>query len=973
MTARSTGMSGPRSGGSIRLRGVRQNNLAGFDLDIPLRRLTVVTGVSGSGKSSLAFDTLFAEGQRRYIETFSPYARQFFDRMDKPRVDRIVGIPPAIAIEQRNTVRSNRSTVGTMTEICDYMKVLWTHFSRPRCSGCEGIIAAEGPLDVWKFLSGRFGERIHITFPSRLDPGLGPRECLELIRSQGFRRCLVADRVRDLDALLSRRALPEGLESVEVIQDRIKVGPRSRARVLEACESAFSFGRGHLGIHLAAEGSERVLPLRVFSRRLSCPDCGIEVERPSPSLFSFNSPLGACPDCRGLGQAEGVDLRKVIQEPWRSLRQGAVAPWERGHGTRSKKDLLEAARKAGIPVDIPYKFLGKEEQHWVLHGRGEWYGVKGYFEWLQKQRYRVELMATFQPFRTLVTCPSCSGSRFRPEAFLHRIDADGNTPLHLPGFYALTLEQSLALVKEWRRGIGTRRRDSLHYALDEVRNRLDYLCRAGLSYLTLDRPSRTLSGGETERIHLASCLGTGLVNTLFILDEPSVGLHAVDTRRLIGILHRLRDAGNTVVVVEHDEDIIRAADHVVDIGPGSGRNGGSLVFAGSVKALLRRTRSTTARFLDRRDGLDPGLPGREVGDETPRLCIRKATCHNLKDLSLDIPLGCLVGLTGVSGSGKTTLVKEILSPRLLHLDPDDTSKEEPPGQARLHCEPAGPLPSSVLVDQSPIGRSFRSTPALYSGIFDRLRSLLAASTEAREAGFGPGGFSFNSPQGQCEECRGAGFRRVEMQFLSDVQVRCPQCGGRRYHRRIRELAVDFEPFLDPGAAPPDRTRWTVVDLLEATVDEVDALMEKLQHPHARHVHTGLDLLRRVGLGYLQLGQSLDTLSGGECQRLKVVRHLASLRNSKRRKMLFLFDEPTTGLHFADIRVLLRMFRSLVEEGHGVLVIEHHLEFVRRTDWVIDLGPGAGAAGGRVVAEGPPARLSPCPESVTGRLLHPSDG
>ena len=637
------------------------------------------------------------------------------------------------------------------------------------------------------------------------------------------------------------------------------------------------------------------------------------------------------------------------------------------------RDLLAAASRSGIPADVPFGEMDPEHRRWVIEGDGEgWYGLEGYFEWLERQKYRHQLRAVHTRYSKDGECPACKGGRFRPEALLHQIDAGGPAPLSLPQFYSLTLRESLAIVEKWIGRSRSRRPDSLRYALEEARNRLRYLCQAGLSYLTLDRPTRTLSGGETERINLASTLGTGLVNTLFILDEPSVGLHAVDIRRLIGILHDLRDAGNTVVVVEHDESIVRAADHVVDLGPGSGAAGGRLVFSGPVRSLLRRKRSLTARFLNRTDSLDSGLPAMPVDAGTPRLRIRGATCRNLRDLSVDIPLGRLVGVTGVSGSGKTTLVGEVLCARLGDGQPADRDTE-PRTRFVLERRPAGELPRAILVDQSPVKQSSRSVVSIYAGVLDRLRALLVCSPEARQAGLESCAFSFNSSRGsvlgRCEKCSGAGFERVEMQFLSDVYVRCPDCGGTRFCRQMREFKVDMRAFLDPRKEAPRRLRWSVTGLLEATVDEAAGLMARLDHPEAGRALAGLRLMQEVGLGYLQLGQSLHTLSGGESQRLKVVRILnGSDKRSSRSPSLFLFDEPTTGLHFSDIRTLLRMFRSLVAQGHGVVVIEHHLEFIRQTDWVVDLGPGAGAEGGRVVAEGPPGSLHRFPESVTGRLL-----
>ena len=972
----------------IELKGVRQNNLNGIDLNIPFNRMTVVTGVSGSGKSSLAFDTLFAEGQRRYIETFSPYARQFFDRMDKPKADRIEGIPPAIAIEQKNTVKSSRSTVGTMTEICDYVKDLWLHFSRPYCPECRTWVKAETPMDVWDYLrnEGDCDGLVHVTFPSRFSDDLGKEECLRLIGAQGFRRGILDGKIWEWDELTSRPELLARHDVIDVVQDRLRTDARSRSRVIEACESAFDFGQSELALYRAQPGGDRLTLARKFSRRPLCSGCGIKVPEASRSFFSFNSPLGACPTCSGFGRKLVIDYPGAIEFPDLTLEQGAVGPWRQGHGLISQRDMMAAAQRDGVPVDVPFAELSPAQRDWVIYGHPEydkaenrhwpqyWYGVKGYYDWVETKAYRPSFMAILNRTRIKRTCPDCSGSRLRREVEFYRVahhgEGDDRSAMTLPQFYALPLHRSLAVVDGWRRDLRLRKADSLSFALEAVGNRLRYLIEAGLAYLSLDRASRTLSGGETERINLASCLGTGLVNTLFVLDEPSVGLHAADIRKLIRILHRLRDRGNTLVVVEHDSAIIRAADHVVDIGPESGAKGGSLVFSGSVAELKKCRRSVTSEFLNGRDTLDIGDGNRAVDDKTPRLCVRGAHCHNLRDFSVEIPLERLVCVTGVSGSGKTTLVKEVLARRLESLAEDQENAAFGANGEEVFCRPGGEPPRPILVDQSPIGKSSRSNPALYTGVFVHIRHLFAASVEAKDASLSFGNFSFNSNWGRCERCGGAGFEKVEMQFLSDVYVRCSECDGSRYNRRIRETVVNLEQFAEDSVRLPGRTAWSIVDLLAATVDEAVSLLQSLVHRRAHRTLAGLRRLQQVGLGYLQLGQPIHTLSGGECQRLKVIRFLgqASSPGAGSDRLIFLFDEPTTGLHFADVKALLGMFRALVSQGYSVLVIEHHLEFIEQADWVIDLGPGAGADGGRVVAEGPPAAIARNPASVTGQML-----
>ena len=1008
---------------SIRLYGVRQNNLKNFDLDIPLNRMTVITGVSGSGKSSLAFETLFAEGQRRYIETFSPYARQFFDRMDKPQVDRIEGIPPAIAIEQKNTVKSPRSTVGTMTEICDYVKILWSHFSRPFCKRCGRPAVADSPQSVWRFLQeNRFqGKLIYVVFHVQISMALGRAECMRAILSQGFQRCLLGNRVRrigDLIAEESRRKPnskdtegADGWTSLLVVQDRIRFAPRARPRLVEACEQAFSFGKERLSLFVEAENSE-LKALRSFSRLTECAECGETLPKPTPSFFSFNSPVGACPQCRGSGRVLAVDYWAAVPNSSMTLAEGAVKPWQIGHGLRSQMDLMQEARRDSVPTDLPFDRLSPAQQRWVIFGAPNygkdrrhrwpevWYGVKGYFDWLESKAYKMHLRVLLARYRAQRECSACNGARFKSEVLQFFVECGTQSPgLTLPEFYALPIKGVLKIVNEWHRRIKTRRNSPLRHALREVQSRLQFLADVGLSYLTLDRPTNTLSGGETERINLTSCLGTRLVNTLFVLDEPSVGLHAVDVQSLIRILHRLRDAGNTLVVVEHDAAIIRAADRVIDIGPGSGANGGHLIFAGTVPSLSKRRNFATARFLSGREKLGSGLPSHPVDKDTKWLSIRNATCRNLSQISVDIPLNRLVCVTGVSGSGKTTLVKQVLAPalsRAIGLSPSyplpradakawdmnptrDSIREN---QAVAELSGFESLDSVILVDQSLIGKTPRSSPALYVGVFEDIRKLFAASKSAIAAGWTPGTFSFNSPSGQCERCRGAGFEKVEMQFLSDVFLRCPECDGDRYCRKVRNFILDLSEFAPADSEFSGKIRWTAPAMLKATADEaIEVLRQCSSHLAARKAVRGLRWLQEVGLGYLQLGQPVNTLSGGESQRLKVARHLyAGVNNGKiskhgnlspsesQNKTLFLFDEPTTGLHFVDVKVLIRMFQTLIQNGHSVLVIEHHIEFIQQADWVIDIGPGAGTEGGKIVAQGHPSAIAQSKQSLTGKFL-----
>ena len=990
---------------AIRLRGVRQNNLKNFDLDIPVNQLTVITGVSGSGKSSLAFDTLFAEGQRRYIETFSPYARQFFDRMDKPQVDRIEGIPPAIAIEQKNTVKSTRSTVGTMTEICDYMKDLWWHFSRPYCDRCGDEVASESPGSVWRWVQDGIDqdEIIYVIFRVPLSKNLGYEECLKSIVAQGFQRCVLGGEIVKIEGLL-KGDLSELEATLDLVQDRIRIRPSARQRFVEACESAFSLGGNRLVV-LRELGAGKVESVRSFSRILECARCRTVVPSPTKSFFSFNSPVGACPECRGFGRVIGVDYRRAIPDSSLSVADGVVKLWQKGHGLRSQRDMMKIARRDGFPVHTPFRDLSPEEKDWVIYGTpgyGEkgvgrwpkaWYGVKGYFDWLETKSYKMHYRVLLARYRAYYECPRCLGTRFKKEVLNFRVDgliprkqkkAQGkSSTLHLAEFYQLSVCEALQHVDEWKRQFKGDRQSPLAYALGEVRSRLQFMVDVGLSYLTLDRPTKTLSGGETERINLTSCLGTRLVNTLFVLDEPSVGLHAIDVEKLIEILKRLKQAGNTVVVVEHDEKIMKAADHIIDIGPRSGAGGGELVYSGRPTGLARCRDSITAQYLFK--GKTVECSDRESGSREPNdwLTLADATCHNLRGLTVQIPLDRLVCLTGVSGSGKTTLVRDVLVPELERVlgaseadsddevsQPEELSDEFAGSSAKGAVSGYEGLSGVSMVDQSPLGRTPRSNPIVYIGVFEAIRKLFASARESREAGLEAGAFSFNSPAGRCERCRGAGFEKVEMQFLSDVFVPCADCGGKRYRRGMRDFQIDLTQFdsSDEGAQSPHL--WSIVDLLESTVDEIAALLAGCDSKQAQNAFKGLQWLQDVGLGYLKAGQPLNTLSGGEAQRLKVVKHLnQGSRNSRLTlKQLFVFDEPTTGLHFRDVATLLQMFRQMVNKGHSILVVEHHLDLIRASDWMIDLGPGGGNEGGRLVYQGDPRKAVRCKSSKTGVAL-----
>lgn len=1019
----------------IRLEGVRQNNLKGFNLEIPLGKLVVVTGLSGSGKSSLAFETLYAEGQRRYIETFTPYARQFFDRMDRPAVDRIENIPPAIAIEQRNAVRSSRSTIGTMTEICDHLKVLWPHWAQRHCRQCGGTVRREPPDIVWETIRAAHteGSEVLVSFDLPLTERLPIGEQLTLLGKQGFRRLLINGEIVRLEDTPGR--IPPACRSVMVVTDRVRIATANRTRFIDACEQAYRFGHGRLALHVhETDGGRTVQP---FSEGLHCAACDIAYTEPTPSLFSFNNPIGACPTCKGFGRVISIDPDLALPDRSKTLADGVVKPWQSGMSAECQKDMIRAARRCGIPLHVPFNSLSEEHRKWVVSGEpgydtndpehswpNLWYGVEGYFRWLESKSYKMHVRVLLSRYRSYRTCADCGGRRFNPESLSFQISSGppGSPGLTLAGFYALPVREALAWVRRFEDPAAPAA-DPRTIALREVRGRLEYLEEVGLGYLTLDRPTRTLSGGETERVNLTTCLGSRLTHALFVLDEPSVGLHPRDTDRLIRILQRLRDAGNTVVVVEHEPSVIRAADQIIDIGPGHGHSGGEIIFQGPPSDLAQARQSLTAAHLmgrqtmpspRRRPVPDPSTVDRShaetlqeaaanyrVGSATgplpePRVQIRPlpecsrnssalrlegARAHNLRDLTVEIPLHRFVCLTGVSGSGKTTLVREILFPLLQQQlaatrdTPSDALEEEVDGESRDEARSAlagasltgtGSIESVVLVDQSPIGRTPRSNPAVYIGAFDDIRDLFAASPAARERGYSAGAFSFNSAQGQCERCRGAGFEKIEMQFLSDVFVRCPACQGRRYRDHILEVRIQR---FRPSSAADGLEAVSIADLLEAPLEKVLDFLGCLPPSKAStRAMSRISVLCEVGLGYLPLGQPVNTLSGGESQRLKLARHLAESSTTPSAHTLFLFDEPTTGLHMEDVRILLETFQRLVDRGHSVLVIEHNLDAIRAADWIVDLGPEAGDQGGTVVVEGPPERVARCASSQTGRFL-----
>ncbi|MEN6484418.1 MAG: excinuclease ABC subunit UvrA [Syntrophobacteraceae bacterium] len=926
---------GPSNNAFIRLRGVRQHNLKNLDLDLPLFKLIAVSGVSGSGKSSLAVHTLYAEGQRRYVETFSPYARQFLERMDPPRADLIEGIPPSIAIESGTAVRSSRSTVGTITEINDHLKLLFARLAVPHCPQCGQPVFQDTPESIYGRLDDLpDGSRVLVAFPYR--PDSVSKNWHESLVARGFLRIFEEGETRDLESLgksdLKRLARTEML----VVVDRIPWGRAERARVVDSLATAYRMGNSRLAVVVLPDS------VRWFSGDLVCASCGPGVSIPpaNPNLFSFNSPVGACPECRGFGRTIGVDMDLVIPDRRLSLRQGAIKPF--GTDRMEFRDLMEFCRKEGIPADAPYEDLDEEDRRKIIEGTGKYYGVNGFFEWLESKKYKMHVRVFLSRYRAYTTCRFCGGTRYQPAAGLYRLR--GET---IGALSAWSIKKCLDFFSEpWPE---LDRDPAAALLVQEVKTRLQFLVAMGLEYLSLDRQSRTLSGGEVQRVHLTRALGSALVNVLYVLDEPSVGLHARDQERLMEQFHRLVSLGNSVVVVEHDPDMIRFCDEVIDMGPGGGEKGGEILYQGPPEGLIENERSLTGRYLA--GGLADRSPLRARRDTDSRrhLTVRGARENNLKGIDVPIPLGLLVGISGVSGSGKSTLVEKTLYHNWLRSTgrPTDT-----PG-ACDGLEGAELVDEIVLVDQQPIGRTPRANLLTYTKALDPLRKILAQTPESMARGYSTRHFSFNVPGGRCDVCKGEGFEHVEMQFLADVYIQCPQCGGRRFKDEVLEIKAR-------GLSIGDMLDCTAKELAERFSDNEPLLR-------------ALEPIVAIGLDYLRLGQPLSSLSGGEAQRLKLIRYLAEGNGKEdsrpgRKHKLFLLDEPTTGLHPHDMQKLLGVLQQLVDRGNTVLVVEHNLDLLKECDWIIDLGPEGGERGGEVVASGPPETLASRPESHTGRHL-----
>ena len=949
----------PQARGPIVVKGARTHNLKNIDLTIPTGKLVIVTGVSGSGKSSLAFDTIYAEGQRRYVESLSAYARQFLERMEKPDVDKIEGICPAIAIRQKNSVRNPRSTVGTTTEIHDYMRLLYARVGRTFCRQC-GLEVVRETAEVVARRLGELpaGSRVMIGFempivamaaelhvtdvdeaagedaveatgarPAKLAGADQIVETLNTLRRRGYGRLLLDGRAVAFDEL--DPAALRGRTSLEVVVDRLRIEGDLRSRLTDSIETSYREGGGAaFAIVMREADTDRI----VFSERFECRTCGIAYETPQPRLFSFNNPFGACPTCHGFGNVIELDMGLVVPDQSKSINQGAIEPWSKPHYRAQLAELKRAARKAGIRLDVPWVDLTDDERRFVVDGDGDYEGIRGFFRWLERKKYKVHVRVFLSRYRGYLACPDCAGARLRREARDIRV---GNRTIDAVS--ALTVRDAQQFFAELQ--LSEKDATVADKVLREIRRRLAFLSDVGLDYLTLDRLSSTLSGGESQRINLATSLGSALVGTLYVLDEPSIGLHARDNQRLIDILQQLRDQGNSVLVVEHDEDMIRVADHVVDIGLGAGEQGGRVVFSGDFKSLLQEQRSLTAKYL--RSELAIPVPTSRRRGVGQKMKLFGASEHNLKNVDIEIPLNTITCVTGVSGSGKSTLVHDVLYAAIKRAKGDWDRRV---GVFRK-LDGLEYITDVVLVDQTPIGRTPRSNPVTYLKAFDPIRELFASTKDAKSRGLTASHFSFNVPGGRCEACQGEGEVRVEMQFLADVFVPCEHCDGMRFKPQVLEVRYRGK---------------SVHQVLDMTVREALTFFST-----SPKVLRRLQVLDEIGLGYLRLGQPATTLSGGEAQRIKIAAHLSSAGGER---LLYILDEPTTGLHFDDIAKLLAAFRKLVEAGHTLVVIEHNLDVVKVADYLIDLGPEGGAEGGTLVASGTPEQVAQVEGSHTGRAL-----
>ena len=941
---------------AIEVRGARVNNLKNISFSIPVGQMTVVTGVSGSGKSSLAFDTIYAEGQRRYVESLSAYARQFLERMDKPDVDEVRGIAPAIAIRQKNSTRNPRSTVGTQTEVYDYLRLLYARVGTTYCRVCGREVMRDSPESAAQETLETLpeGTRFYVLFPAeaglRIEAdgngakknGAGSKRRAQTKTRPTDRQMIVAHVMslmqRGFTRLLSNGEIIElnspddytrtDFANVYVLVDRLTARMNVRERLVDSLETCFQEGHGTALIETAEAEPKRLY----FSERFECKYDGTVYAQPEPRLFSFNNPFGACPTCQGFGNTIGLDLDLVIPNPGLSLNEGAIEPWTKPQHEWARTELRRFCKTEGIPLDVPWDELSRADQRAVIEGKGRWSGVRGFFAWLETKKYKLHVRVFLSKYRGYTLCPDCNGGRLRQEA--RDVRVGGRT---LPDVCALSIKDSAAFFDSLE--LSTEQQSIAERVLYEVRRRLRFLVDVGLDYLTLDRLASTLSGGEAQRIQLATNLGSSLVGALYVLDEPSIGLHPRDSERLIRLLHNLRDIGNTVLVVEHDPEMMRAADHILDIGPAAGELGGQVIYEGDFPHLLTDKYSLTARYL--RGEVEIKEPKQRRAPQKRRITLRGASEHNLKNIDVDLPLDMLVCVTGVSGSGKSTLIHDCIYAGL--------KKQRGDWQGHVGAfqklDGGQYIDDVILVDQSPIGRTPRSNPVTYIKVYDAIREAFSQTREAQAHGFDPSFFSFNVPGGRCEVCQGDGTVTVEMQFLADVELVCEECKGTRFKPQILDVRYRGK---------------NINDVLNMTVREALTFFRDVTK-----ITNRLRVLDDVGLGYLRLGQSATTLSGGEAQRVKLAAHLSKRTGAK---TLYIFDEPTTGLHFDDINKLLAAFRALLDAGGSLLVIEHNLDVIKTADYIIDLGPEGGDAGGAVVTTGTPEEIMRVKGSHTGRYL-----
>ncbi len=928
-------------------KGINVHNLKNIDIKIPLNKLTVITGVSGSGKSSLAFNTLYAEGQRRYVESFSSYARQFLERIDKPNVDHIEGIQAAIAIEQKNPVKNRRSTVGTATEIHDYFRLLFSKIGNTFCKECGGIVKKNSVSDILSDISTlEIDTKALIIFPVEIKQNIDIENCIAMLKERGIVRILAFGEIVDISDQLASSKLTKKkrLKHIFGIVDRVKIKDNIEERLTDAIETAYTLGFGRMNIAFPCDKNKTSTSWQIewkYSNNFMCNACEIEYPEPEPQLFSFNNPLGACKTCQGFGNIIEVDMDLVIPDKTKSLKEGAIAPWNTPKFLPFKEELIESTPKHKIPIDIPYNDLNDEQLGLIMDGTKDFYGITEFFKKLDKKKYKMHVRVFLSKYRGYNRCPSCSGVRLNSAALGVKIK-----DYNIADICAMNIESSYAFFKGLK--LSKYEKDVATMILNEIEKRLEYMVHVGLGYLTLDRLTRSLSGGEAQRVNLTTSLGSSLVNTLYILDEPSIGLHSRDTDRLIWTLKKLRDIGNTVIVVEHDKAIISAADNILDIGPDAGENGGEVVYQGNVSTILSnkgkqsKNRSLTVKYLSGINSINFSTNRRKLSKK--QITLQGATQNNLKCVDVSLPLNIFVCVTGVSGSGKSTLIKDTLYgavKREISLHTGNIGKHKSVTGTKY-------IKDIILADQSPIGKTPRSNPITYVKVFDDIRKLFASTKSAKALNKKAGHFSFNIPGGRCDNCDGGGQEKIEMQFLADIYVTCEYCQGKRFRNEILEIK-----YKDKN----------IHEVLNMTVDEASIFFKD-----SSRISVGLQYLQETGLGYLRLGQSATTLSGGEAQRLKLATFMAK---SNMDGTLFIFDEPTTGLHFHDIQKLLNCFNKLVDLGHSLIVIEHNIDVIKCSDYVIDLGPEGGDNGGEIIGCGTPEEIARIENSYTGRYLRES--